>query len=247
MRETFGLPYTQHETYYVVDTTPGALDLPRPAQGDVDLDAFRVEARARPRTPGSSSILRQYLQTHPAVRHRLYRIPCRHPARERSGQRRTGDQCDSLSLHAPLQPPAPLATSRASCGRCTFATRVWESRSALARARPSVRRAHPGAEAPCAVGPDWVELELGQETPTCSSPCTGSTSRTSRLMVYRGALSRACPTSSRGGDRDRVVKGGVVHDSRVREDDLIAACGGVATAYGAFEEDREGSSRRFVP
>ena len=72
-RDVFGLPYTQHETYYVVDTTPGAkvfLGL----REDADLEAFRAaaeeaERRAIPFDP------ERFLQAHPAEQHRLYLIP----------------------------------------------------------------------------------------------------------------------------------------------------------------------------
>jgi mannose-6-phosphate isomerase class I len=77
MRETFGLPYTQHETYYVVDTTPGAaifLGL----REDSDIEAFRREAQ-RAEDPGLELDPGRYLQQHPAVRHRLYLIPAGTP------------------------------------------------------------------------------------------------------------------------------------------------------------------------
>jgi mannose-6-phosphate isomerase class I len=77
MRETFGLPYTQHETYYVVDTTPGAVIFLGLRQ-DADLEAFRREAR-HAEDPGLELDPEQYLQTHPAVRHRLYLIPAGTP------------------------------------------------------------------------------------------------------------------------------------------------------------------------
>lgn len=73
MRETFGLPYTQHETYYVMATTPGAkifLGL-RP---DADLDGFRAEAE-RAQEPGLAFEPERYLQAHRAEQHRLYLIP----------------------------------------------------------------------------------------------------------------------------------------------------------------------------
>ncbi len=77
MRKTFGLPYTQHETYYVVDTKPGAgifLGL----REDADLEAFRAEA-TRAEDPGHELDPGRYLQTHPAVQHRLYLIPAGTP------------------------------------------------------------------------------------------------------------------------------------------------------------------------
>ena len=54
MRETFGLPYTQHETYYVMVTTPGAkifLGL----REDADLDAFGPRPSRRRIRAGRSS------------------------------------------------------------------------------------------------------------------------------------------------------------------------------------------------
>lgn len=77
MRETFGLPYTQHETYYVVDTKPGAEIFLGLREG-ADIDAFRVEAQ-RAEDPGVELNPSRYLQTHPAVQHRLYLIPAGTP------------------------------------------------------------------------------------------------------------------------------------------------------------------------
>jgi mannose-6-phosphate isomerase class I len=77
MRETFGLPYTQHESYYVMVTTPGAkifLGL----REDADLDAFEAEAE-RAELPGDPLEPERYLQTHPAEEHRLYLIPAGTP------------------------------------------------------------------------------------------------------------------------------------------------------------------------
>jgi mannose-6-phosphate isomerase class I len=72
-RDVFGLPYTQHETYYVVDTTPGAkvfLGL----REDADVVAFRRAAEQAER-PGIAFDPERFLQAHPAERHRLYLIP----------------------------------------------------------------------------------------------------------------------------------------------------------------------------
>ena len=72
-RDVFGIPYTQHETYYVVDTTPGAkvfLGL----REDADLDAFREAAESAER-PGIPFDPERFLQAHPAEQHRLYLIP----------------------------------------------------------------------------------------------------------------------------------------------------------------------------
>jgi mannose-6-phosphate isomerase class I len=73
MRDTFGLPYTQHETYYVLATSPDArifLGL----RGDADLVAFRAEAE-QAEEPGLSFEPARYLQALPAEQHRLYLIP----------------------------------------------------------------------------------------------------------------------------------------------------------------------------
>jgi mannose-6-phosphate isomerase class I len=72
-REVFGLPYTQHETYYVVDTTPGAkvfLGL----REDADLRAFRIAAE-QAEQDGLPFDPERFLQAHPAEQHRLYLIP----------------------------------------------------------------------------------------------------------------------------------------------------------------------------
>jgi mannose-6-phosphate isomerase class I len=77
MRETFGLPYTQHETYYVMVTTPGAkifLGL----REDADLRAFEADAELAEQ-PGEEFEPERYLQTQPAKQHRLYLIPAGTP------------------------------------------------------------------------------------------------------------------------------------------------------------------------
>ena len=77
MRETFGVPYTQHETYYVMATTPGArifLGL----RGDADVGSFRDDAK-RAVAPAEAFDPGRYLQTHAAEQHRLYLIPAGTP------------------------------------------------------------------------------------------------------------------------------------------------------------------------
>ena len=72
-RETFGLDYTQEETYYVMATTPGGsvfLGL----REDADVDAFREDAE-RAESAGVAFDPDRYLVRHPAERHRLYLIP----------------------------------------------------------------------------------------------------------------------------------------------------------------------------
>ena len=76
-RETFGLDFTQDETYYVMETTPGAtvwLGL----QEGADLEAFRREAEQAERE-GVELEAGRYLRTQAAERHRLYLIPAGTP------------------------------------------------------------------------------------------------------------------------------------------------------------------------
>jgi mannose-6-phosphate isomerase class I len=75
-REMFGLDYTQDETYYVMETTPGArvfLGL----RSDADLDAFREAAERAER--GVALPADRFLAAHPAEQHRLYLIPAGTP------------------------------------------------------------------------------------------------------------------------------------------------------------------------
>jgi mannose-6-phosphate isomerase class I len=75
-RETFGLDYTQDETYYVMETTPGArifLGL----RDDTDLEAFRAAAEEAEK--GAELDADRFIASHPAERHRLYLIPAGTP------------------------------------------------------------------------------------------------------------------------------------------------------------------------
>ena len=75
-REMFGLEYTQDETYYVMETAPGAavfLGL----REDADLEAFRSGAEAAEH--GVELEARDYVQAQPAEQHRLYLIPAGTP------------------------------------------------------------------------------------------------------------------------------------------------------------------------
>jgi mannose-6-phosphate isomerase class I len=72
-RAVFGLPYTQHESYYVMETRPGSkifLGL----RDDVDLEGFRraVEAASDHAVPFA---LEEFALAHDAERHQLYLIP----------------------------------------------------------------------------------------------------------------------------------------------------------------------------
>jgi mannose-6-phosphate isomerase class I len=76
-RETFGLDYTQHETYYVMTTEQGGSVFLGLVEG-ADLDAFRREAE-RAEDPGVAFSPERYVQRHPAEAHRLYLIPAGTP------------------------------------------------------------------------------------------------------------------------------------------------------------------------
>lgn len=71
-RRVFGLDFTQLESYYVMEATPGAkvfLGL----RGDVDVAAFERDARAALNGRGFDP--ERHVQTHDSQRHRLYLIP----------------------------------------------------------------------------------------------------------------------------------------------------------------------------
>jgi len=72
MNDTFGGSYTQHETYYVVETIPGA-SIYLGLRDDADVAAF--ERAAREALAGTPFDPMRFLQAHPAEQHRLYLIP----------------------------------------------------------------------------------------------------------------------------------------------------------------------------
>jgi hypothetical protein len=77
MRQVFGWPYTQHESYYVVIDTPGSgvfLGL----RGDVDVDEFHKQALAA-FCDGTPFDAADHVQSHPADRHQLFWIPAGTP------------------------------------------------------------------------------------------------------------------------------------------------------------------------
>lgn len=77
MRETFGWPYTQHETYYVTASEPGSRVLLGLRQSaDVDILRKEVEAAAAHSTPLR---VEDHIQTFPAEPGQLYMIPAGTP------------------------------------------------------------------------------------------------------------------------------------------------------------------------
>jgi mannose-6-phosphate isomerase class I len=71
-RDVFGLAYTQSETYYAVETTPGAEVFLGLREG-ADVGAFAAAARAA--LDGHGFDPSSFVQTHPVEQHRLYLIP----------------------------------------------------------------------------------------------------------------------------------------------------------------------------
>jgi mannose-6-phosphate isomerase class I len=77
MRDVFGWQYTQHETYYVMVTSPDRriyLGL----RGDVDMDAFHRDAHEASED-GRPFDIEHYVQTFPATQHQLFVIPAGTP------------------------------------------------------------------------------------------------------------------------------------------------------------------------
>ena len=106
-RETFGLDYTQEETYYVMATTPGGsvfLGL----REDADVDAFRARRRAR-RVRGRRVRSGSLPGTAPGRAPSPLPDSARDAACERRRQRRARDKRNAVPLHPSL---LRLASSR---------------------------------------------------------------------------------------------------------------------------------------
>ena len=77
MRDVFGWPYTQHETYYVmVGSTDNAIYLG--LQGGVDVAEFEHRAHAADEA-GTPFQIEEFIQSHPAEAHQLFLIPAGTP------------------------------------------------------------------------------------------------------------------------------------------------------------------------
>ncbi len=77
MRDVFGWPYSQHETYYVMVAEPGShifLGL----RNETHIDAFHADA-ARAHETGQAFDVSRHVRTHPAVEHQLYLVPAGTP------------------------------------------------------------------------------------------------------------------------------------------------------------------------
>ncbi|GAB3924809.1 hypothetical protein GCM10011575_04280 [Microlunatus endophyticus] len=77
MREVFGWPYTQHETYYLMVGGPENL-VYLGLHDQVDLDAFHDQAAAA-HEQGRTFDIERFVQTFPATRHQLFLVPAGTP------------------------------------------------------------------------------------------------------------------------------------------------------------------------
>jgi len=77
MRDIFGWPYTQHESYYIMATSPGSF-IYLGLRDDVDVAAFENKTRRAERHSESFEI-DEFINTVSAVRHELYLIPAGTP------------------------------------------------------------------------------------------------------------------------------------------------------------------------
>jgi mannose-6-phosphate isomerase class I len=77
MREIFGLPYAQDESYYLMVTRPGAR-IHLGLREDADLNAFRAAA-TRSQDDAAPLAVERFVNAFPAERHQLYLIPAGTP------------------------------------------------------------------------------------------------------------------------------------------------------------------------
>ena len=227
-RETFGLEYTQDETYYVMETTPGArvfLGL----RDDADLEQFRAAAE---RAEQGVALEADRYRPGPAGRAApALPDPGRDAARERRGQRRPRDQRDAVPLHASLL--------RLAAARPRRPAPAGARAPRLRQPRPGRRRGRRGrrADARAARRPPRERVGGARARPASrisSSPSTGSTSpmrstttrtdgstSSTSLQARRWRSRRSAATSTRsrtprrsscpppsGAYRIRVARGG---------------------------------------
>jgi mannose-6-phosphate isomerase class I len=158
MRDTFGLPFTQHETYYVMVTNPGAkifLGL----RAEADLDAFRTDAERAEELGVTGFDPERYVQTHPAEQHRLYLIPAGTP--HASG---AGNVVLEISATPYLHTLRFYDWLRRDLNGHLRPVHLAHAFSNLDQRRSgeAVRRELVPKPRPVRDGPGWVELELGR-------------------------------------------------------------------------------------
>jgi mannose-6-phosphate isomerase class I len=157
MRETFGLPYTQHETYYVMVTKPGTRIFLGLHDG-ADPASFRAEAE-RAAAHGTALDPQRYLQTHAAEQHRLYLIPAGTP--HASG---AGNVVLEISATPYLYTLRFYDWLRRDLDGDLRPVHVAHAFSNLdpRRSGEAVRRELIPDPRPLREGADWVELEFGR-------------------------------------------------------------------------------------
>jgi mannose-6-phosphate isomerase class I len=77
MREVFGWPYTQHESYYMM-VAGASSHIYLGLREDADIDDFQSEAKQAEKT-GRAFDVQRYVQTFPAVAHQIYLVPAGTP------------------------------------------------------------------------------------------------------------------------------------------------------------------------
>jgi len=77
MREVFGWPYTQHESYYVM-VAGASSHIYLGLREDADIDVFQADAEQAERA-GRAFDIRRHVQIFPAVAHQLYLVPAGTP------------------------------------------------------------------------------------------------------------------------------------------------------------------------
>jgi mannose-6-phosphate isomerase class I len=77
MREVFGWPYTQHESYYVMVTGPHS-HIYLGLREDADIDVFQADAK-QAEEAGLAFDIGRHVQIFPAVAHQLYLVPAGTP------------------------------------------------------------------------------------------------------------------------------------------------------------------------
>lgn len=77
MRDVFGWPYAQHESYYVMATRPGA-EIFLGLRGDADVEEFRAAA-AHAESSATHFDISEYVATFPSREHQLHLIPAGTP------------------------------------------------------------------------------------------------------------------------------------------------------------------------
>ncbi|WP_279580564.1 hypothetical protein [Fodinicola feengrottensis] len=201
MREVFGWPYTQHETYYVmVGSEQNTIFLG--LREETSIAEFHQSAH-RADHDGVEFEIERFVQTFPATPTPTVPHPRRHPTRQRPRQRRSGGQRDPVPVFAALlrlAAPRQLRPATASARRAR-----------LSQPRPRTRRRGSGRQPrPAATTRGrWQRLARGTHRAAARDVLRGTQAarRTGRERTTRHEW--PVPRTERGGRRTR--------DTRYRE------------------------------